>query len=507
MGKRWAWLVGPVLLAALAHANALHNPFVYDDHRMVVDNPSLRDLSNPLFVLVFQPFRPVVNVSYALDHALHGLDPFGYHLTSLLLHCLDTALLFLLIAGIGAGRGPRAGEPPAPGPEVAALAAALFAVHPMATESVGYVAGRAEVLCAAFALTSLLCFQRALAAAPGRARRLRVAGGVASFALALACKEVAAMLPAVVLLYDLIFLPADDPGRRRRLLRLYAPLFAVLAAGAWARLHLYRSLEAPERDLGVATNLLTQSGVVWRYLRLFLLPVGQSVVHEVAEVTSFRGLPAAWGAFAALGLAGVALLAWLARRREPAVAFGALWFLAMLLPSSLIPLPELAAEHRTYLASAGLFLALASLLAAGLRAAALPPARARAVGWVGALSLVALLGGLSAARNRVWSDPVRLWADALRNAPTVFAPHYQLAEALRERGDCAAALPHYERAVALVPSYLDARNNLGICLAQLGRLDDARRAFLAALARDPAYPRARNNLRTLAELEASRNGP
>ena len=503
MVRRWIALVGLLLLAAAVHANALHNPFVYDDHRMVVDNPSLRDPSNARFVLAFQPFRPLVNASYALDYALSGLEPFGYHRTSLVLHCLNTALLFLLIAGLGAApRGSRAG----PGLEVAAFAAALFAVHPMATETVGYVAGRAELLCASFALASLLCLERALARAPGAGRRAWVAAGLAGFALALACKEVAAMLPAAVLLYDLIYLP-EDPGRRRRLQRLYAPVFGALAAGAWLRLYAYRSLEAPERDLGLAANLLTQSGVVWRYLRLFLLPLGQSVVHQVPEVTSLEGLPAAWGALAGAGLAGAAWLAWRVRRREPAVALGALWFLAMLLPSSLIPLPELAAEHRTYLASAGLFLALAALGAAGLRAAALPPARARAAAWAGALALVALLGGLGAARNRVWGDPVRLWSDALQKAPQVFAPHYQLAEALRERGECAAALPYYERAVALVPGYLDARNNLGVCLAQTGRLDDARRAFLAALARDPAYPRARNNLRTLAELEAARSGP
>jgi len=509
VAKRWAMLWGPVLLAALVYANALWNPFVYDDHRMVVDNPSLRELSNPLFVLVFQPFRPLVNASYALDFALSGLHPFGYHVTSLLLHCLNVALLFRLIAGLGAAtaRTPRAGLPAAPGRSVAAFAAALFAVHPMATESVGYVAGRAELLCASFVLGSLLCFQAALARAPGASRRLLIAGGLAGFNLGLACKEVAAILPVVLVLHDLIFLPAVDPRRRGRFLRLYAPLLAVVALAAWLRFHLYQAVEAPQRDLAFAPNLLTQFGVVWRYLALFLVPVGQSLVHQVPEVRSLGDARAAWGALAGTGLLGVAFGAWRLRRRDPAVAFGTLWFLAMLLPSSLIPLPELAAEHRTYLASGGLFLALASLLARALRSLALPPARERAVGWAGALAILATLGALTAARNRVWSDPVRLWADALHHAPDVFAPYYQLGEALRERGDCAAALPYYERAVDLVPSYLDARNNLGVCLAQTGRLDDARQVFLETLARDPSYPRARNNLRTLAELEAAQRKP
>src|SRR3990172_2364776 len=242
-----------MLLAALVYANALRNPFVYDDHRMVADNPSLRDLSNPLFVLVFQPFRPAVTLSYALDYAIWGLDPFGYHLTNLLLHCLNVALLFRLIAGIPgteASSPRRAASLRPPGRGVAALAAALFAVHPMGTESVGYVASRSGVLCASFALGSLLCFQGALACAPGARRRLWLAGGragvapalapdgtaatpraggLAGMALALASKETAAMLPVALVLYDLVFLPAPDPRRRGRFLRLHAPLLPLLA--------------------------------------------------------------------------------------------------------------------------------------------------------------------------------------------------------------------------------------------------------------------------------------
>ena len=509
MVKRWALLLGPMLLAVLVYSNALRNPFVYDDHRMVVENPSLRDLGNPLFVLVFQPFRPAVNASYALDHALWGLEPFGYHLTSLLLHCLNVALLFRLIAslpGTGASGPQAAAAARAPGRGVAALAAALFAVHPMGTESVGYVASRSGVLCTSFVLVSLLCFQRVLAAAPAARRRLWLAGGLAAFALALAAKETAAMLPVALVLADQLLLPAADPRRRARFLRFHAPLLALVAVGAWIRLQAYVSAEASAPPHAFAENLLTQFGVVWRYLALFFAPVGQSLVHEVPEVETLASPEALRGALAGAGLLALAIACWSVRRRQPVAAFGMLWFLLMMVPSSAIPLPEPSAEHRTYLASGGLFLALASLLAQALRALALPPARARAVAWAGALSLLAALSVLTLARNRVWSDPVRLWADAARKAPRVFAPHYQLARALHERGDCAAAVPHYQRAVELVPRYLDARNNLGICLAETGRLEDARRAFLETLARDPAYPRARNNLRTLAELEASQAG-
>src|SRR4051812_20950481 len=94
----WAWL--PALLGALVYWGSLHHPFVYDDVNTVVDNPSLRDLSNWKFLLVYSPFRPVVNLSYALDTALWGVTPFGFHLSSLLLHSLDAALFFGVVRAL-----------------------------------------------------------------------------------------------------------------------------------------------------------------------------------------------------------------------------------------------------------------------------------------------------------------------------------------------------------------------------------------------------------------------
>jgi hypothetical protein len=138
--KRAAVLLGPPLLAAAVYVGSAYHPFVYDDVRLVVQNPSLRDLSNFRFVLLYQPFRPVVNVSYALDYWFWQLEPVGYHLTNVSLHSLNTLLLFLLCARLpGAGRTAA----PADGSRaVAALAATLFAVHPLASKAVGYVSAR-----------------------------------------------------------------------------------------------------------------------------------------------------------------------------------------------------------------------------------------------------------------------------------------------------------------------------------------------------------------------------
>src|SRR5258708_7235965 len=142
-----------VALSVAAYVNALHNPFVYDDRGTVVQNPSLTDLGNLHWILIYSPFRPLVNLSYALDHHCWGLDPFGYHLTSVALHVLNVALFFGLAAALAGDRtawghaaghqapghaaGPHAAGLQAaggPSPPLAALPPpAPFAAHPLRT--------------------------------------------------------------------------------------------------------------------------------------------------------------------------------------------------------------------------------------------------------------------------------------------------------------------------------------------------------------------------------------
>ena len=131
---RWAVAV-VVLLSALLYLPALEGPFVYDDRIEVVGNPTLRDLRAPGAILGYNPSRTLVILGFALDWALWGLDPRGYHLTNLLLHALDTWLAWRLARRVL--------------PDARALlATALWALHPMAAESVAYVTGRSDAMCA-----------------------------------------------------------------------------------------------------------------------------------------------------------------------------------------------------------------------------------------------------------------------------------------------------------------------------------------------------------------------
>src|SRR5262249_4743471 len=137
----------------------------YDDKLTVIRNPSLRTPGNVGGLLGQSVFRPVVNLSYALDYSLWGLRPFGFHLSSVLCHMLNVALLFWVASMATEDWRRRHATPPASisADTVALIAASLLAVHPMMTEAVGYVSGRSEVLCSVFMAACLLALRAALA--------------------------------------------------------------------------------------------------------------------------------------------------------------------------------------------------------------------------------------------------------------------------------------------------------------------------------------------------------
>jgi protein O-mannosyl-transferase len=497
---RWR---GPLLaalaiaLGAVAYVNSLHNPFVYDDRGTVVENPSLADLGNLHWILIYSPFRPLVNLSYALDHHWWGVDPLGYHLTNVALHALNVALFFGLAAALASDRtawGPRrqtAG--PLPSPHLAAFAAAaLLAVHPVMTEAVGYASGRPEVLCGTFVLLAVWCAHRGMKQDSQR----WLFASLVPLVFGLASREVAAMVPFLLLAADRLLRLGSEAGRRLRQWTFHLPLVLLVLAGGAYRLHSFLTVESQGLPRSLASNALTELVIFWRYLLLVLFPLSQSVVHPAQRIAT-PWHPAVLAAGAALAAAAAAT--WALRRRFPLATLALLWFPLFLLPSSLIPLLELMAEHRVYVASCGLFL-LGGLGFARLAAAAADRRGVRALCHAALAALLAVLLGATVLRNRVWADPVSLWRDATEKAPLTWAPFHELGDALRDRGDCAAAISVYRRAVELLPAENRTRMNLGICLAETRRFAEARQVFEEALREDPTSAQAQTNLGRLALL-------
>ena len=229
--------------------------------------------------------RPVVNVSYAIDRAVWGPSPFGFHVTNVLLHMLNVTLLFELVRRV---MGRRLGG---------FIAAALLAVHPMMTQSVGYISARPELLCTTFFLLALGAARRWMLGGRG----WWLAATFASWILAVASKETAVVFVAVVLLYDYFVLRGTPAERRRRLLGCTCPPSALTIAAAVGRLAVFLVLEH-RGEVRIDWSLgLLQLDVFRRFVTMLLMPGGQAIVHELSPVTGWLDMRVL-SAFAVLGV-------------------------------------------------------------------------------------------------------------------------------------------------------------------------------------------------------------
>ena len=214
------------------------------------------------------------------------------------------------------------------------------------------------------------------------------------------------------------------------------------------------------------------------YLQLLLWPTGQTIFHALAPIVQ----PFDVRVIVSLALfGGLFALAWSLRRASSLLLFGLLWFVLFLVPSSalfVLGRGEALAEHRVYLASAGVFLVVASSVGVVLGGIS---REATALRWaiLAAVGVVALqLGGRTLLRNAVWADPVTLWRESAQRAPEHWLPHLMLGETLRIRSGCAEAEPEYRMAIQFAPGETFAYTKLGGCLIDRRAFDEAEMVFV-----------------------------
>jgi Flp pilus assembly protein TadD len=400
----------------------------------------------------------------------------GHHLTSVLLHVLNVLLLFQLAWVAVCDQ--RTHAPPGPmervSPAVVAfLAASLFGLHPLMTEAVGYISGRSEVLYGAFFLLALLSARRWMR---GEGRQW-LALAIGLWAAALMSKEVAVFWPVIASLYDRYVLGSPEAEWRRRFWRVYMPLLGLTIAAGVARIGILVLLENPG-SARLALQFIPVELVVWfKYLQLVFVPAGQTIFHQVDMIHS----PFDLALLAAIAWLVVWLaVAWMLRRRHGLMALGMIWFVLLLIPSSMLVLLDLGepmAEHRAYLSAAGVFLAVGGGLGWAWVFIDTRSTRARLLLRALIAVWLTVTGGLTVLRNLVWSSPIHLWLDAVDKAPDVWVPHMLLGQALDEAGSTEQALAEYRMAIHLRPEEPTPYMKLGLALAGLHRLDEAAEVF------------------------------
>jgi tetratricopeptide (TPR) repeat protein len=413
------------VLATALYVPCLNGPFVYDDPNAISQSMLIRRLT-PLRRFVALSTRPLSDFSYALNYAMGGLNPWSYHLTNVVLHMLNG----LLVYGIAWGTFTRTGLARRYGAHALPLAwaaAALFVAHPLASETVAYVSSRSEVLAAFWILLALGAF---LVGAVATSRRWRRAAEVTiplATTAGVASKEIAVAIPFALFLYDWLFM-AERTWRRMRPRQwlIGLSLLPLVAGGTFLMLRAYLS-PVPMGDYRATAGLgfdrftrweylFTQFGVILHYLRLVVLPVGQTFDYDWPLART----PFALGVIVPFALlAGLIYLAIRARRTQPLFTFAIAWTLLILAPtSSVMPIADLLVERRMYLPLVGLMLLAAVWLWELVQR--LPAAWRARPNWVYAALVVvpvAAFGALTYQRASLWGDTIALHEDGVAKAP------------------------------------------------------------------------------------------
>jgi len=401
----------------------------WDDPWYVLNNPYLRswqpsNLAAIATDVISRNYSPLTIYTFLVEFSFFGTHPTGYHVVNMLLHAVNAVLVFVLISQLSSSRAVGWGT------------AALFAVHPVHIESVAWVSSMKGLLCGAFILSHLICSLR-----PERTPKQDV-WGLVFFFLALMSKALTVVVPAIVLLYDMLIC-------RKKFSESLARQFIPGMLSVWM---LLMTMGAQATVLGGIRGhwelsrlhiVALDSIILWRYAGMLLWPTNLSVLYDPA-VSGIAGQVA----LACSGWAIVGVLAWRVRRSQPLVILSLASALVLLLPIlNLTPITTLMNDRYLYMPSIPIFALLLGLLEAGYR-------RLGRVDWTWlTIPITAVAALLLASRLHlpVWQNDEALWRHTVSQTPSLPVVRFQYATMLYEQGQRTSA-------IAVLQSALDELN-------------------------------------------------
>jgi protein O-mannosyl-transferase len=498
------------VIVILIYAGTLTTPFIFDDLYNIRENPHIRisslSLKNLAGAALKSPLskRPVANISFALNYYFHQYNLVGFHLVNILVHVACGIVLYLLVKATL--QTPALRSHSEESGWLPFLTVFIWIVHPLQTQSVAYLVQRMNSMAAMFYVLSLLLYVKfrlsrcdaqagllTIASVPGRKWPL-LAGCVLAGLMALGTKEIAATLPAFIILYEWYFFQKLSLRWLRRHFLILAGIILLsigLALGYLDGDPVAKILNSYQnREFGLSQRLLTEARIIIFYVSLLFWPhpARLNLDHDVSLSLSLTNPLTTL--FSSAAIAALIILAvWIARR-EPLWSFAILWFFGnLIIESSVIGL-ELIFEHRNYLPSMFAILAIVSLVLRTFKA--LP--RFSNLG-VMALCMVGILfTAWTYERNKVWTDEVSLYRDSAEKSPQKARPHNNLGAALSRQGRLQEAIENYRKALSINPEYADAHYNLGYALAREGQLDEGLAHLLESLRLQPKSIKTLNNI-------------
>lgn len=496
-----------VLLGMVVYGNHLHNAFQFDSVAYIVNNPNL-DRPEEILTLEFLTSelksRGLLRMSMAVNAALGGNHPFGYHLFNLTFHIFNSLLLVFITGKVCRSflRDTKSrDEKNFQG--ISIFAALLFLCHPIQTESVIYIISRSEVLAATFYLGGFLLFQSFWERRRSLSRAMKFLWLPALlfmvFALGFSVKQTLITLPAILLLYALCQCDRESwPIQflmrwKWVLVGVLLVAFAILMRKLLTDESFLIGPSNPEEMVGRKKYMLSQPAVlVFYYLKLLLFPFNLNIDPDIPVVTNIMS----WRFLAPTALVGALIYLGIKAAKSRIYFFAILWFLIILSPSSsIVTLHDLAAEHRVYLASYGFYLAMAVALSQLIHTGLQFPKSAQR--WAGFFLLVAMVGSLgvmTVKRNLTWRSELALWEDTRKKSPHLVRPLINLGRAHSLAGQTDRAIFYYETSLKKAPNVFSLNYNLGEIYQAEGRLEEALKLFKIAEMLSPHIPEVQGKL-------------
>jgi len=463
-----------IVLALAVYANSINGKFIWDDNLLIKDNEYIKSWQNiPKFFTESimsgigkesNTYRPIQMITYVIDYSLWGLNVKGYHLTNILLHTLVALCVYWLMNVLY-------------GDNILSLfTSMLFAVHPIHTEAVTYISGRADSLAVLFILLFLILFIRYLR----KQNLLLYFIALTSYVLALLSRENSLVLPVLLLFYCYTF-------KRKLRIKEFLPILIITFGYILLR---FTGLKFMLPHISCSTTFLQRLPgffvAITSYIRLLFLPFNLHMEYG-NKLFSFLDLRAIAGALIVfLGF----IYAIRKRNTGRIIFFSVLWFFIMILPSSnLYPVNAYMAEHWLYLPSIGMFLILGHGMSLMYRKETF-----RIYTIILAAVLLLSYSYLTVKQNSYWRDPISFYERTLQYAPDSPRIHYNIGKIHDDRGEKERAIISYKKAIKIYPEHESAYYNLALLYKDLNRNENAIAAFKKAIEINPNHVKAYNNL-------------
>ena len=483
-----------ISVAIIPYLNTLGAGFVYDDNYQIVGNPYLRSFRY-LRQILFTPvwsfkyahvhtnyYRPLMPLQYLVMYKMYGPLAYVFHLANVVMHAAVVILLFAVTRKLfGSAR-------------LAFVAAALFALHPIHTEVVAWVASVPDLHLALFLLAALWFYLDL--GDPQRQRWWTFPAMCAAFFLALFSKEPAIAFPGIMMLYEIFLRPDRNKFTWKQKLWRYAPLWLLTGVYLGARIALMGGLvpKIQHPRLSWYSTILSAVSLFGQYMNKLVWPVRLLMFYPASFTNSLPDPAFLGGAAWVLGLCLLCAVLWKRHRQH---ILGILWMVAILAPalnSRWMP-GNVFAERYLYVPSIGF------CWLVGYGGVALwDTSTFRRHAWIRATAISAaviicvLLAVRTETRNRVWHTDLTLFLDSVEKNPNSSDLHSDLGFAYWALHNHPAALEQWNISLALNPNSFWALNNLGMAALNDKRYDDAIPLLKRAVALSPQFTDAHLNL-------------